>query len=245
MELSDKTTLIIGGSRGMGYEFAKLFASKRNNVIITARNENSLVNAVKDFPGMSYIVADTDDETDIDKVFQHILAKYSKLDILINCAGRGNVYDIAIDTNPYSKARGEIMTNYLSIVRNTAKFLPLLTGLPESAIVNVSSVVAFVPSSSLPTYSASKAALHSYTQTLRYALSKRTQIKVFEVMPPLVNTEFAKDIGGQDGLSPALVAEALITAMGEDKFEIHVGATEAVYEQFLDSPAAAFNKKNP
>ena len=245
MELSDKTILIMGGSRGMGYEFAKLFASKGNTVIITARNEHNLVNAVKGIPNMRYIVADTDEEKDVDQVFQHILTKYGKLDILINNAGLANAYDLATDTNPYAKAYGEIMTNYLSIVRNTGKFLPLLTGHPESAIVNVSSVVAFVPSSLLPTYSASKAALHSYTQTLRYALSKRTQIKVFEVMPPVVNTEFAKHIGGANGMSPTLVAEALFTAMSEDKFEIHVGATEAVYEQFLDSPSAAFNKKNP
>ncbi len=245
MELLNKTILIIGGSRGMGYEFAKLFASKGNNVIVTARNENNLVKAVKGFPNMSYIVADTDDETDIDNVFQHILARYNKLDILINSAGRGNVYNIAIEMNPYGKARGEIMTNYLSVVRNTANFLPLLTGHSESAIVNVSSVVAFVPSSSLPTYSASKAALHSYTQTLRYALDKRTQIKVFELMPPLVNTEFAKDIGGQKGLSPTLVAEALVTAMEEDKLEIHVGGTEAIYEQYLNSPSVAFDKRNP
>ena len=229
----------------MGYEFAKLFASNGSNVIVTARNENNLVHYVKGFPNMSHIVADTDDENDIDNVFQHISARYNKLDILINCAGRGNVYNIAIEMNPYGKARGEIMTNYLSVVRNMSKFLPLLTRQSESAIVNVSSVVAFVPSSSLPTYSASKAALHSYTQTLRYALSKRTQIKVFELMPPLVNTEFAKDVGGQNGMSPTLVAEALITAMKEDKFELHVGATEAIYEQFLDSPTLAFDKRNP
>lgn len=245
MELSDKTILIIGGSRGIGYEFAKLFALKGNNVIITARDENNLANAVKSFPNMSYLAADTDDEADIDKVFRHVSTKYKKLDVLINNAARGNVYDLAIDENPYGKAYGEIMTNYLSIIRNTSKFLPLLTGQSQSAIVNVSSVVAFVPSALLPTYSASKAALHSYTQTLRYALGKKTLIKVFELMPPLVNTEFAKDVGGQNGMSPTLVAEALIIAMEENEFEIRVGATEAVYEQFLDSPTYAFDSRNP
>ena len=89
-----------------------------------------------------------------------------------------------------------MQTNFLSIVRLNEKLLPLLRGQPEAAIVNVSSIVAFVPGARLATYAASKAALHSYTQSLRFTLSD-TNVKVFELMPPLVDMEFSVEIDGQ------------------------------------------------
>jgi uncharacterized oxidoreductase len=97
--------------------------------------------------------------------------------------------------------------------------------------------VAFVPGS-LATYSASKAALHSYTQSLRIALED-TPVKVFELMPPLVDTQFSAPIGGHNGISPVKVAEDLITALETDDYEIRVGQTEDLYQLFLSSPAKA------
>jgi uncharacterized oxidoreductase len=103
----------------------------------------------------------------------------------------------------------------------------------------VSSIVAFVPGS-LATYSASKAALHSYTQSLRIAL-ENSSIKVFELMPPLVDTQFSAPIGGNKGISPRLVAEDLLTAFTNDNYEIRVGKTEDLYQLFLSSPAKALD----
>ena len=124
------------------------------------------------------------------------------------------------------------------------KLLPLLATQIESAIVNVSSVVAFVPGS-LPTYSASKAALHSYTLSLRIALAKATNVKVFELMPPLVDTEFSKEIGGHNGVPPSFVAEAFVAALEKDEYEIHVGRTADIYKLFLSSPAEALLAMQP
>lgn len=106
--------------------------------------------------------------------------------------------------------------------------------------MNVSSIVAFVPGT-LVGYSASKAALHSYTQALRLLLEETTAIKVFELMPPLVDTEFSRPIGGQNGIPPRLVAEAFVAALATDEYEIRVGATEQIYQLFRSSPEAALH----
>jgi uncharacterized oxidoreductase len=128
-------------------------------------------------------------------------------------------------------------------VRLNEQLLPLLEQQPEAAIVNVSSVVAFAPGKRLATYAASKAALHSYSQTLRLALAPGS-VKVFELMPPLVNTEFSTEIGGHRGIPPAQVAEEFLAALAEDRYEIRVGQTEALFQLFLSSPADALGVMN-
>jgi uncharacterized oxidoreductase len=86
-----------------------------------------------------------------------------------------------------------------------------------------------VPAGAIPTYSASKAALHSYTQSLRFALTKNSSIKVFELMPPLVDTEFSAEIGGANGIPPSEVADSLLQGFEQDTYEILTGNTAAIY----------------
>jgi len=245
MELRGKTILIIGGSAGIGLAFAQQLCQKGNKVIIAGRDEDKLKNAIKSLPTGNYEVADVTSAGDVQRLQASIAKKYESLHMLINNAGKGNVYNLADGSDHFAKASAEIMTNYLGIVRLVDLFLPLLKQVPEGAIVNVSSVAAYVPSSSTPTYSASKAALHSYTLVLRHALGKETSIKVFEVLPPLVNTEFSKDIHGERGMNPMDVAAEVMAGIEADRYEIRVGATEKVYRGFLASPEEAFSKRNP
>jgi uncharacterized oxidoreductase len=107
----------------------------------------------------------------------------------------------------------------------------------------VSSIVAYVPGVTLPTYAASKAALHSYSTSLRLSLEE-TSVKVFELMPPLVDTEFSKEIGGHNGIKPSVVADDLLAALANDEFEIRVGDTAKIYELFRQSPVDALNVMN-
>jgi uncharacterized oxidoreductase len=114
----------------------------------------------------------------------------------------------------------------------------------EAAIVNVSSIVAIVPGS-LSTYSASKAALHSYTQSLRIALAKaNSNVQVYELMPPLVDTEFSAPIGGKNGISAARVAAELLDGLKNDTYEIRVGNTQVIYDLYLKSPEDALMAMN-
>ena len=107
------------------------------------------------------------------------------------------------------------------------------------------SIAAFVPGISLPTYAASKAALHSYSQGLRLTFEKSGEdIRVFELMPPLVNTEFSRPIGGENGMDPADVAIAFYNGLENDIYEIRPGQTADLYQLFLSSPEAALAALN-
>jgi len=244
MNTTNNTILITGGSAGIGFEIAKLLSEKGNNVIITGRNEERLNQAASKLNNVKTIVSDVSNPEDVAQLVKQINTDFPQLNMVINNAGRALVYNlISEDANAFEKAEDEMLTNYLSIIRLNEKLLPLLKKQKNPAIVNVSSIVAFVPSG-LASYSASKAALHSYTQYLRLALSKETNVKVFELMPPLVDTEFSAPIGGKAGLSPTLVAEELVSALEKDIFEIRVGQTEDMYRLYLSSPEEALKVMN-
>jgi len=244
MNINNKTVLITGGGSGIGFEIAKQLVAKNNTVIITGRTEDKLKKASDTLPGLHYIAADVTKTEDIARLKDHLQTQFGKLDILINNAGNAFYYDLNEVTDLAAKALEELQTNYLSIISLNEQLLPLLKAQSEAAIVNVSSIVAFVPSSSIVTYSASKAALHSYTQSLRYALGKIGNVKVFELMPPLVDTEFSSAIGGSNGIPPSEVADSLLNAFENDVYEIHTGNTAYVYGLTRTAPEEAFNVLN-
>lgn len=244
MKTTNNTILITGGSAGIGFEIAKLLSEKGNNIIITGRNEERLNQAASKLKNVKTIVSDVSNPEDVEQLVRQISTDFPKLNMVINNAGRALVYDIISEkANAFEKAEDEMLTNYLSIIRLNEKLLPLLKKQENPAIVNVSSIVAFVPSG-LASYSASKAALHSYTQYLRLALSRETNVKVFELMPPLVDTEFSAPIGGKNGISPTQVAEEFITGLENDTFEIRVGQTEDMYRLYLSAPEEALKVMN-
>jgi len=244
MNITDKTVLVTGGGSGIGFEIAKSLSRKGNKIIITGRNEEKLQKAASQLTNVSFVKADVNNIDDVDSLVARITAEFGGLDILVNNAGQAYAYKLGDGANAADKAAAEIQTNYLSVIRLTEKLLPILSKSKEAAIVNVTSIVAFVPGLNIPTYSASKAALHSYTQTLRFMLTRHTNIKVFELMPPLVNTEFAAEIGGENGIPPEEVAQGLIEGFENDEYELRIGKTADIYKLFLSSPEAALNALN-
>jgi uncharacterized oxidoreductase len=233
MKTSHNTILITGGGSGIGFETAKLFAQLGSTVIITGRNEEKLKAAARQLNNIHYIVADVTKEEDVNGLVKEINTHFPGLNILMNNAGRAILHDVSNSPDAASIAREEMETNYFAAINLTNKLLPLLKSQSASAIINVSSIVAFAPGLSLPTYSASKAALHSYTQTLRLSLSRDPNVKVFELMPPLVDTEFAKDIPSDKKISPQEVAEALLHSIEHNNYEVRVASTEQLYKSFL------------
>lgn len=241
MNISNKTVLVTGGGSGIGLEIAKLLSAKNNKVIITGRTESKLQKAAEGLTNVTPIVADINNPADVQKLAETINQQFGGLDILINNAGQAYVYQLGPDANAVQKAREEFETNFFAVLHLTEQLLPTLSASPEAAVVTVSSIVALTPGYRLPTYSASKAALHFYTQLLRRSLAD-TNIKVFELMPPLVNTDFSKEIGGENGVAPFVVAQDLVDAFESDTYEIHVGDTANIYKL---SPIDAFNALNP
>ncbi|RNA61792.1 SDR family NAD(P)-dependent oxidoreductase [Chryseobacterium nematophagum] len=244
MNITNNIILITGGGSGIGLEIAKAL-SPANTVIIVGRNKEKLDLAAKDLQNVFTIQADVTNENDINRLYEEIKTTFGGLHILINNAGNAYVYNLANDGDIYNKAIAEFTTNYFAPLRLTDKFLPLLKEQNEAAIINVSSIVGFIPGSHIPTYSDSKAALHSHTRLLRYELAKDTQVKVFELMPPLVNTDFSAEIGGKEnGIPASEVANALVKGLKEDIYEIRVGNTELIYKNFFAATEGAFTAFN-
>lgn len=235
MKTTNNTILITGGSAGIGFEMAKLFSEAGNQVIITGRNKERMDKAIAKLKNTKDIVSDVTIAEDVDKLVDQLQKEYPQLNVVINNAGSANYYNMTEPgINAFEKASEEILTNYLSIIRLNERLLPLLKQHSEAAIVNVSSIVAFAArANTLPTYGASKAALHSYTNSLRIMLED-TPIKVFELMPPLVDTEFSAEIGGAtNGILAKQVAEDLLIGMENDEFEIHEGRTAEIFNNFF------------
>ncbi|SRR5258706_8256658 len=245
MKTTKNTILITGGSAGIGLEIASLFSENDNHVIIVGRNKERLENAAPRLKNVTAIACDVSNEEEVDNLVTRVNNQFPNLNVLINNAGRAILYNLSEEgVNAFDKSADEMLTNYLSVIRLTEKLLPQLKRQDEAAIVNVSSIVALVPSR-VATYSASKAALHSYTQSLRINLEENSSIKVFELMPPLVDTDFSVGIGGRiNGIHPSIVAADLVKAMEKNEYEIHVGKTADLYKLFHSSPDEALKFMN-
>lgn len=244
MKTTGNTILITGGSAGIGFEFAKAFSAKGNHVIITGRNEERLQQAAAQLTHVTPIVCDVADKHATDQLADRLATEFPELNVVINNAGKASYFLLDGDEDAAALAEEEIATNYLSIIRLNQKLLPQLQKAGEAAIVTVSSIAGLVPNHRLPTYAASKAALHSYTQSLRITL-RNTPVKVFEILPPLVDTAFSAEIGGANGIPPKQVADELVAAFETDTYEVLTGRTADVFNLFLSSPVAALEAMNP
>ncbi|UOE49100.1 SDR family NAD(P)-dependent oxidoreductase [Mucilaginibacter sp. SMC90] len=242
MKTNNNTILITGGGSGIGLETARKFSALGNKVIIAGRNIDKLNAAARSLDNVSVIQCDLTVKSELDALVQQVELLYPELNVLINNSGSAYQYSLDENSDAYEGARKEMEINYLAPVRLTEKLLPVLKKNAAAAVINITSVVAIVPWAVMPTYSASKAALQSYTRLLRLSLSK-SDVKVFEVLPPLVDTEFAKNIP-VDKMPPAAVADAIISGLAEDKFEIRVGFSDHFYNINKESPEKAFNALN-
>lgn len=243
MKTTNNTILITGGSAGIGFALAKSLSEKGNHVIITGRNADRLEKAAAQLKNVTPVVSDVTKDQDVDSLISTLIEKFPKLNIVINNAGNAYVYKLAAGADAVTKAKDEMQTNYFSVISLNEKLLPLLSKQDAAAIVNVSSIVAYAAHGILPGYSATKAALHSYTQSLRIALQD-TAIKVFELMPPLVNTDFSQEIGGANGIPPQVVADEFIAGLENDEYEIRVAGTADFYKLFLSAPQDALDLLN-
>src|SRR5215467_2058382 len=177
MKSSGNTILVTGGRGGIGFEIAKILSENDNDVIITGRNHERLKKASAQIKHASHIQSDVSKQEDVNALADTLYRDFPSLNVVINNAGHAMLYDVFEEgVNAYDKTKDEMETNFFSVIRLNEKLFPQLRLQKEAAIVNVSSVVAFLPGS-LVGYSASKAALHSYSQSLRMRLEDSTSIK--------------------------------------------------------------------
>lgn len=230
MKTTGNTVFISGGSAGIGLAIAQKLSAAGNRIIINGRSEERLQRALKELDNTVAIVGDLSVAADRIRIAGELKTNYPELNIIINNAGSAFMNDLSdVNNNAAEKAYQEINTNYISVIDFTELTLPLLLEQEEAAIVNVSSIAVFRSNKYLPTYSASKAALHSYTQGLRDTLATNEKLNVYEVYPPLVNTEFSAEIGGANGIPPSEVADELYAALEKNQFEVPVGDTKKIH----------------
>jgi len=231
MKTTGNTIFISGGSAGIGLAIAKKFNGAGNKIIINGRSEERLQNALKELDNAIAIQGDLSVKADRLKIAEELKNNHPDLNIIINNAGAAFMNDLSNSNhNSAEKAYQEINTNYISVIDFTALTLRQLLQQEEAAIVNVSSIAVFRSNKYLPTYSASKAALHSYTQGLRDTFAENENLGVYELYPPLVNTEFSAEIGGANGIPASEVADELFIGLEKNQFEIPVGDTKKIHE---------------
>ena len=186
MNHKENTMFITGGATGIGRALAQRWHDLGNTVIIAGRRREALEEAVAGRPGMKFYVLDVTNREEIAAVTARLIAEHPDFNVLVNCAGVSGAEDVTI-ARDLSHAEKMVETNFLGPVRMIDALVDHLKGRPAAAIVVVSSGTGFVPYPAAPTYSASKAALHSYTLSLRALL--RDAVQVIEIVPPQVATD--------------------------------------------------------
>jgi uncharacterized oxidoreductase len=197
MRTTGNTILITGGTSGIGRALAEAFHQRGNQVIIAGRRQDMLDEITAANAGMQAMQLDVEQEHSIDAFAARIRERFPKLNVLINNAGISRREDFTTGNTDISVSRSIIMTNIVGVLEMTAAFLPTLMQQPNSTIITTSSGLGFVPFAPFPTYSATKAFLHSWVQSLRFQL-RETSVEVLELIPPYVQTALAGPHGPTD-----------------------------------------------
>jgi uncharacterized oxidoreductase len=248
MKITDNTILITGGATGIGFALAEMFANTGNKVIICGRRIVKLNEARDKISQLNIKVCDLSKEKERISLFEWINSKFHNINILINNAGVQRVINFKkVGANLFNN-ENEIETNLVAPLHLSALFIPLLISQKESAIINVSSGLGFVPLAFMPIYCATKAAIHSFSLSLRHQL-KGTSTRVFEIIPPTVDTELDK--GEREkreqrdrGIPPTVVAKETIKALENDEYEVAIGMARNLLLGSRNNPEFIFSTIN-
>lgn len=199
VKTSGNTMLITGGGSGIGRELAQRFNALGNTVIVAGRHIETLQETIAGQQNMHAMVVDVEDPNSISAFAERVIAEHPSLNVLINNAGIMRREDLT-RTHDLMDAEQTVVTNLLGPIRLTNALTDHLVSQPDAAIVNVSSGLAFVPLSGTPTYNATKAAIHSYTISLREQL--KGKVELIELAPPAVQTELTPGQSTREGYMP-------------------------------------------
>ncbi len=228
MNIKNNKIFITGGTSGIGLALAKEFLKYENNIVIVCgRDEKKLQKIKHQNPKLHTIKCDVTKKQNIKKAHQRIQKKFGNINLLINNAGVQFLDNILEEEHLTKKAEITTKTDFLAIINLIKEFLPDIKKTKNSAIVNMSSAVAYMPIPKVAVYSAVKSAISSYSQSLRFQLRK-TNIQVFTIYPPKVNTKLNKFSKGK-GISPKKMAQEIIIGLQKNKHEIRTGNAKLLY----------------
>ena len=199
MKTSGNTILMTGGGSGIGEALAHRFHDRGDTVIIAGRRQEALEKAAAGRDRIHTMILDVEDPAAVDAFAKKVLADFPLLNVLFNNAGIMKLEDLT-SRRDLTDAEATLAINILGPIRLTNALVGHLTSQPDAAIVTVTSGLAYVPLVAAPTYSASKAAMHSYTVSLRTQLAGK--VEVIELAPPGVQTELTPGQANRPGYMP-------------------------------------------
>lgn len=248
MKLSANTVLITGGATGIGFAMAEAFLKAGSEVVICGRREGRLAEARAKRPELHTRVCDVAKIEECRALADWVGSRFKDLNVLVNNAGVQRDIDFTRGIDAYLSGESEISINLEAPIVLSGLFIPQLIGKNEPAIVNVSSGLGFVPAARMPVYSATKAGLHAFSMALRHQLSK-LGIKVFEVVPPAVDTELNLEGRAQRGNFKAhLTAEeftaAVMKGLADDLPEIGYGMSAGMLNASRAELEKSFRQMN-
>jgi uncharacterized oxidoreductase len=212
---------------------------------MVARNEERLRGEAERIPGAVAFPCDISDEAQVAHLLEFVGAEHPDLDTVLLNAGVTHTYKLFGTEDAPAHAEVEMRTNYLSAIRLIDGFVPLLQRQADPALIITTSGVAFAPDITNPTYSATKAALHSLTQSVRLQLERNgSPVRVFEFMAPLVDSPFSAGVVSDQKVSVSEAVAELFDAVERDEFELHAGITKDIYEALRLSSDAAVRAVN-
>ena len=226
MKLTGRTILITGGSAGIGLAFALKFLELGNAVIVTGRRQTVLNEVKAKYPKLHTIQGDVADFAQIATLASRVKAEYPELDVLMNNAGIMINRNLKAAATDLAGLMSEMNVNVGGVIGTTSALIDVLTG-NKGTVINVSSGLAFVPLPAAPIYSATKAAIHSYTQSLRFQLEE-TGVEVIELMPPAVKTDMTTELaeGGGTVISTDELVKQSFALLKTGTLEIRPGQSK-------------------
>jgi uncharacterized oxidoreductase len=234
MQLHNRTILITGGGSGIGLELARALAVQ-NDVAIAGRNQARLLRAVNAEPRLRAIELDVTSEGSAQSALAQSIELLGGLDVLVNAAGVAHAVALEDPAAPRA-VEEDIATNLVGALRMSRLALPHLRKSESGALVFISSALALTAAPGLVVYGATKAAIHSVARSLRAELAG--QVRVFDVLPPFVDTELAAGLG-HNKLSARAVAREIVSGLERDRLEIRIGRVSALAVMTRVWPAAA------
>jgi uncharacterized oxidoreductase len=226
MRTSGHLALVTGGGSGIGLEIARALVGAGNTVVIAGRSPDRLAAAAEQVPGVHAVRLDIADTAGLPAALDDVSSRFGPISLLVNNAAVLHRYRFGESPDATGLITEEITTNVLGTIQLTHLALPQLRAHRSAAVVNLSSILAYVSAPRLPVYSATKAALHSFSRSLRAALAD-SPVRVFDVHPPLVDTAPVRHIQGAK-IPPEAVAAALLSGMAADRYEINIGRTALI-----------------
>jgi uncharacterized oxidoreductase len=243
MILNNKIALVTGGGSGIGLAISKALLGKGVRVIICGRNTNKLEQVKQQYPKIEIEECDITNTGQIKSLLSVLEEKHGGIDLLVNNAGMFGQVDYSQLIDSFDMQEHEINVDFTSPLRVIHYFLPMLRGRKEAAVINVSSGLAFVPLALAPVYCASKAALHAWTRSFRHQMA-HTNVKVFELMPPLVETEMVADFKDQKMMKPEALANDFVKGLLADTLEITPGQSSQLKMMSRLAPGFIFKAVN-